>query len=135
MSRKKLNPTPAPKVELSLKEQVLSSLDGRIHRNNKTLENLTEENKFSSYHIKWDAEELVICEVLKKWLENFRCEIGNCKDEVEVRKCLVLYLKSVISYAKSSTHNNTSAFSNAIHFAEQKAHFEIIDFIMHYIFD
>lgn len=135
MSRKKSNAVPNLLVQLSLKEQVLSSLDGRIYRINKTLGDITEENRFSTYAIKWYSEELVMCDILKGELENLRKDIDGCEKEAEVKYWLTLHLKSSISAARSSSHNSTSAFSNAVQFAQQKAYFEIIDFVMNYIFE
>ena len=127
--------TATPKVELSLKEQVTNSLKHYAKNNERILEELCPPFKqFCVHDIKWASKELVARITLKNWYDDLSASIILIEEDTDVRELLIRFLKSAISKARYSSHNSTNAFSNAVSFAEQEGHFEMIDFLTTYIF-
>lgn len=125
--------TTTTKVELSLKEQVLNVLISKSITNNNCLEELSS-RQFCIHDIKWSSKELVARKTLQNWYNDLSARIVLIDLDTDVREVLIQFLKAAQSKARYSTHNSTDAFSNAMSFAEQEGHFEMIDFLMSYVF-
>lgn len=121
------------KVELSLKEQVINVLIAKSITNNNCLAELSS-RQFCIHDIKWSSKELVTRKTLQNWYDDLSGRIILIDLDTDVKEVLIQFLKAAQSKARFSTHNSTSAFSNAISFAEQEGHFEMIDFLTSYIY-
>jgi len=129
--------TTTTKVELSLKQQVINYLDARTKYNDSQIEQLSSPFKsFCVHDIKWSSKELVSRITIKNWYNDLSARIVLLDDcDTDVRELLIVFLKAAQSKARYSSHNSTDAFSNAMSFAEQEGHFEMIDFLTTYIFN